>query len=396
VVAQGTRYRSTRLLAGLGPTLCAVLDVGTETTEDEVRTRLQSLVVTAAAALPNDLNLLVQAAFGITSSHPLLNQRMADVGRLLQRDLRTLRRRLAEADELLADRIVLRFAARQGLARPGFHWVSYHFDVDVSDDHPVFVSTRTLVSSLDQLTAISEIVSIPLVGDSDSLHVEGLVGCTYVGRDSLSDTSWRLWFSLPRPLALGETHDTVVRFTWPGRDWIQPVAAIVPMRPVERFGVRVSFGDPRSCSAAWVLNGTVPTGTADPSSGEPLTAETIEVPSMISSWATRTGSPGPDANRYATRWTSSRSCKHQPVPWHELRIWRPPRERPGTALTNRHEERLTRNLVKPRNSSRFSMWWEWFPTMDVTTTRPPTSSNQWMRYLRAPSIVRSLARGFIP
>ncbi len=261
----------------LGPTLRRVLDVDGSTREDEARTRLVSLLTGEASALPGDLSGLVHAAFGISDSRPLLHDRLVAVGQVLERDERTLRRRLAEADDLLTDRIIVRFAPRQGLARPGWHWVSYHVDIDVSDDRPVFASTRTLVSAVDHLTEIGEIVSIPLVGDREALHVEGLVGCTYVGHDSLSDTSWRLLFRLSRPLGIGETLDTVVRFTWPGRHWIQPIAAIVPMRPVEHFGVRASFGHPRSCSAAWVLNGTLPTTISDPSSGDLVTTETIDV-----------------------------------------------------------------------------------------------------------------------
>lgn len=265
------------LLSMLGPLFQDILDVSPDTAEEEARTRLLTLLNGEVSGLPADLRLLVQAAFGITSSHPLLHQRLADVGSLLQRDARTLRRRLTDADQLLADRIVLRYAPRQGLVRPGFHWVSYHFDVDVSTPSPVFVSTRTLVATVDQLTEIGEVVSIPIVGDSDSLQVEGVSGCTYVGRDSLSATSWRLRFSLPRPVALGETYDTVVRFTWPGRDWIQPVAAIVPMRPVDRFGVSASFGSPRTCSTAWVLNGTLPTAIGDPSPDQMITTESVDV-----------------------------------------------------------------------------------------------------------------------
>ena len=265
------------LLAVLGPTLRTVLHVDETTHPDEARTRLVSLITGEASALQDDLGELMQAAFGISDSQPLLHDRLVAMGQVLQRDERTLRRRLAEADDLLADRIAQRFAPRQGLAQPGWHWVSYHFDIDVSDDHPVFVSTRTLVSAVDQLSEIGEIVSIPVVGDRDALHVEGVSGCTYVGHDSLSDTSWRLRFRLPRPLGIGETVDTVVRFTWPGRHWIQPVAAIVPMRPVEHFGISASFGHPRSCSAAWVLNGTLPTGMGDPSSGELVTTDTIDV-----------------------------------------------------------------------------------------------------------------------
>lgn len=265
------------LLAALGPLLHDILGVTPHTAEEEVRTRLLTLLNGESSGLPSDLRLLVQAAFGITSSHPLLHERLADVGSLLQRDARTLRRRLSDADELLADRIALRYAPREGLVKPGFHWVSYHFDIDVSTPSPVFVSTRTLVATVDQLTEIGEVVSIPVVGDSESLQVEGLSGCTYIGRDNLSATSWRLRFSLPRPIALGETYDTVVRFTWPGRDWIQPVAAIVPMRPVDRFGVSASFGSPRTCATAWVLNGTLPTALADPSPDQMITTDSYDV-----------------------------------------------------------------------------------------------------------------------
>lgn len=265
------------LLAVLGPVLRTVLDVDSTTREDEARARLVSLLTGEASALQDDLRQLVHAAYGISDARPLLHDRLVAVGQVLERDERTLRRRLAEADDLLADRIAVRFTPRHGLAQPGWHWLSYHLDVDVSDDKPVFLSTRTLVSAVDRLAEIGEIVSIPVVGDRDSLHVEGVAGCTYVGRDSLSDTSWRLLFRLARPLGIGETLETVVRFTWPGRHWIQPVAAIVPMRPVERFGVRASFGQPRSCSAAWVLNGTLPTNMADPSSGELVTTDTVDV-----------------------------------------------------------------------------------------------------------------------
>lgn len=266
------------LVSALGPTLRSVLDVEPDTAEEEARTRFLTLLNGEAASLPTDLSLLVHAAYGITSSHALLNERLADVGHLLQRDARTLRRRLAEADDLLADRIMARFAPRQGLARPGWHWVSYRMEVDVADHKPVFVSTRTLVSAIDQLTEFGEIVSIPVTGDSESLHVEGVSGCTYLGRDALSGTSWRLRFALPYPLAAGETHDTVVRFTWPGREWIQPVAAFVPMRPVERFEVKASFGSPRTCDKAWVIEGALPTGLGDPPPAEDLFAdEELEV-----------------------------------------------------------------------------------------------------------------------
>ena len=264
------------LLAVLGPTLGTILDVDDTTREDEARARLVSLLTSEASALPDDLRELILAAFGISERRPLLHDRLLAVGQVLQRDERTLRRRLVEADDLLADRMVLRFGARQGLAVPGWHWSSYRFEVDVTGDRPVFLSTRTLVPALDGLNEFEEIVAIPQVGDSASLQVEGVTGCTYLGRDPLSGSSWRLLFALPRALSAGEQHETVVRFTWPSRDWIQPVAAFVPMRRVERFEVSVAFGQPRSCANAWVLDGVLPTSFADPpDSDELVTTETV-------------------------------------------------------------------------------------------------------------------------
>ena len=265
------------LLAVLGPTLRTILDVDDTTREDEARTRLVSLLTGEASALAEDLRALVGASFGISDSHPLLHDRLQAVGEILRRDERTLRRRLAEADDLLADRMALRFGARQGLSIPGWHWSSYRFEVDVTGDRPIFLSTRTLIPSIDGLSAFEEIVSIPQVGDSDSLHVEAVAGCTYLGRDPLSGNSWRLLFALPRALAAGEAHKTVVRFTWPSREWIQPVAAFVPMRPVERFEVSVAFGQPRSCKKVWILDGVLPTSFADPPvTDELVSAETAE------------------------------------------------------------------------------------------------------------------------
>ncbi len=265
------------LLAVLGPTLRTILDVDDTTREDEARTRLVSLLTAEASALQDDLRELVEAAYGISDSRPLLHDRLLAVGHVLQRDERTLRRRLAEADDLLADRMVLRFGARQGLAIPGWHWSSYRFEVDVTGERPIFLSTRTLVPTLDGLNEFDEMVSVPQVGNPEALQVEGVAGCTYLGREPLSDSSWRLRFALPRPLSAGEQHETVVRFTWPSRDWIQPVAAFVPMRRVERFEVSVAFGQPRSCGKAWIMNGVLPTSFRDPPAAEALaTGETVE------------------------------------------------------------------------------------------------------------------------
>jgi len=173
----------------------------------------------------------------------------------------------------MADRMVSRFGMRQGLTAPGWHWAAYRVEVDASGDRPSYLNTRTLISTLNDLSQFEEVVSIPAIGEEGSWQVDGVTGCSYLGREQLSGSSWRLLFALPRPLRAGDRHETVVRVTWPSRDSVQPVAGFVPMRPVERFDVSVDFGHPRSCGAAWILNGVLPTSYTDPPSQETLAME---------------------------------------------------------------------------------------------------------------------------
>lgn len=266
------------LSASLGPSLREALDIGDDTLDEDVRTRLTTLITDECATFPQDLRDLVQAAYGISSNRPLLQDRLTLAGERLRRDQRTLRRRLVAADDLMADRILLRYGGRRGLVRPGWNWATYRMEVDVSRPQPSMTSRRVLVPSLDGLDAFEEIVSIPQVGGTDDWRVECLDGCTYEGRESLSGSSWRLRYALPHQLPAGEPFPTAVRLTWPSKDWIQPVAAFIPTRPVERFEVSVSFGLPRACSSAWVLNGVLPTAYADAPSPDSLVADhTVEV-----------------------------------------------------------------------------------------------------------------------
>ena len=75
---------------------------------------------------------------------------------------------------------------------------------------------------------------------------------------------------------MGDEHQIGVRFTWPGRDWIQPLAASIPVRTIEQLDVEVFFGSPRECRRSWVLDGALPTAFLDPPRHDQIVeAETV-------------------------------------------------------------------------------------------------------------------------
>ncbi len=250
------------LLESLGPQLRAVLGVGRGSPEPEVRARLTVLLTEEVGGLPVDLRMLAQAAYGLTSSERLLYARVAQTPHADVLNERTLRRRMNEADRLLADRLVLRQQGRRGLVTPGWDWGLFRHEGDMRG-RPTVVSRRVLIPLVDGLSEYEEIIGLP-GGDPGAVTVDAVAGCALAGATPVSTTGLRLTFALPRALSAGEPHETVVRFVWADRSHIRPVLALNPYRRVARFEVSVDFGEPRVCSRAWRLDGVLPTSVDAP------------------------------------------------------------------------------------------------------------------------------------
>ena len=263
------------LVTAVGPELREALDVDSGVTSVELQGRLVTLLGEATMLLAPDLGRLAAAAFGLTSREATMSARLA-LADFQDRDARTWRRRLAQADQMLADQLVAQAQRRRRRMRDGWYWASYRMVVDASGPRPVFTTYRTLVATVDGLDEVQEQITLPSDHELSQVGIEALSGCRHRASESVSAHGWRLSFALPHPLAMGDEHQIGVRFTWPGRDWIQPLAASIPVRTIEQLDVEVFFGSPRECRRSWVLDGALPTAFLDPPRHDQIVeAETV-------------------------------------------------------------------------------------------------------------------------
>lgn len=257
----------------VGLALRDVLDIDPGASALELRGRLTVALTHATSLLSPDLGRLAAAAYGLTASEPTMTRRLA-VADSRDRDVRTWRRRLVEADLVVADHLIS--GARRRSEPEGWYWGSYRMQVDVSGPRPVFTTVRTVVAVVDDLDEVQELMTLPSGRELSQVGIEALSGCRLAGAERVSASGWRLRLALPAPLAVGDEQPVTVRFTWPERSWIHPLAASIPVRTIAELDVEVRFGRPRSCQRAWVLDGVLPTAFLDPPGpGQVVETETV-------------------------------------------------------------------------------------------------------------------------
>ncbi|MBN6033355.1 hypothetical protein JYK18_00405 [Amycolatopsis sp. 195334CR] len=208
--------------------------------------RLRALI----APLPADLNTVVLAAMGLheQARNPFYQERVHWAARKLDRDDRTIRRRIDEGIEQIAE---LAFAPT-ATARPGQPSRSWHTEslrVTLSLDQPVpeAFEFRRIVADADDITELDLALTLtPPAHRSHSPREEDLQIDVFHGgvmASRVQETSDRagLALRLPAPLRRGERHDISLRFRAALR---YPHYVCVPRRPVEAFELHVRFARP--------------------------------------------------------------------------------------------------------------------------------------------------------
>ena len=248
----------------VGPTLRAACEVtdgdGMMVIRQKVTTRLAEL----AEQLPEDLRLATLAAFAILTEArlPLYQDRVSWAAVKVDRDPRTVRRRVDEAIHQLAE--LATSAPRRGPGAPAGSWhtTELHVAVGLDRARPEVLEQRRIVANQEGLRELDLAISLP-TGRRD-LEIEVLYGGTLVDRGM--EASDRLGFALtlPRPLASGESHDFAMRFRLPTARGMRPHMMCVPRRPCELFDLRVRFGRDRVPPRVWMLDGAFQRDVSDP------------------------------------------------------------------------------------------------------------------------------------
>ena len=232
----------------IGARLTKVLTdcVGSMETAEDLRRALIDELWAATAELPKDLASAYLAANAITATEaPLLQERLDLISVQHDRHPRTVRRRLAEADALiaaaLARRVELR-AAEDAIIRRGWELDSFAVELRLDLPRPVHRTRRTSRVTTDSLREFTDVFGLTPTGEG-SIRIEALDGCTLIESKQVSESLWRTRFALPRQLTEGETHTVGISIEVPSAAAVEPFMIMIPVRPCREFRCRVIIGD---------------------------------------------------------------------------------------------------------------------------------------------------------
>lgn len=255
---KGRGLYASRFEERVGPTLRAACEVtdgdGLMVVRQKVAARLREL----ADQLPDDLRLATLAAFAINSEArlPLYQDRVHWAAVQVDRDDRTVRRRVDEAIDQLADMATASPRSRPDAPVSGWHTTELQVVVVLDRGRPEVLERRRIVADMEGLRSLDLAVSLP----HREVEASVLYGGTLVSRglEASDRLGWSL--SLPRALARRDEHDFAVRFHLPA---MRPYLMCVPRHPCDVFDLRVRFGD-RAPSRVWTLHGAFQRDVSDP------------------------------------------------------------------------------------------------------------------------------------
>lgn len=226
----------------VGPLLRSACSVADDDGLVEIRTKVASRLTELAGHLPDDLRLAALAAFAICAEarQPLYQERIQWAARRVDRDPRTVRRRVDDAIDLLAE---LATGVRpEGVPTPETSWHTASLTVAMVLDQPspLVLEQRRVVADQDGVSALDLAVSLPSGRDAVSATV--FHGGKLVDRGMEASDRWGFAMELPRPLARGESCEIAVLFRFPSASALRPYLVCVPRHPCDQFDMRVRFG----------------------------------------------------------------------------------------------------------------------------------------------------------
>lgn len=229
-----------------------------------IRRKVGARLTELAEQLPEDLRLATFAAFAINSEArlPLYQDRVSWAARKSDRDPRTVRRRVDEAINHIAELAMSGPADRAGDPADCWHTTELRVAVAMDRAQPEVLEQRRIVADLDGLRELDLAVSLPVArGD---LEVTVFYGGTLRDRGMEASDRFGFTLTLPKPLARGESYDFAMRFRLPTARALRPHLVCVPRHPCDLFDLRVRFGRDRVPERVWSLQGTFQRDVTDP------------------------------------------------------------------------------------------------------------------------------------
>ena len=225
----------------IGPNLSLVCGITGDDGPVTIRGKVVSRLVELAEHLPDDLRVATVAAFALTTEvrMPLYQDRVGWAASRINRDSRTVRRRVDEAIDQLAELVITVPRAADG----AWHIAELHVAVTLDRPQPEVLEQYRLFADQDGLTELD--FSSPLAVGRRPEEVDVIYGGTLRHHGPVSRT-----LVLPEPLQRGKSHDFAVRFRLPR---LQSYVVQARQRPCDLFELRLRFGRELTPAHVWTL-----------------------------------------------------------------------------------------------------------------------------------------------
>ncbi len=208
---KGRAIQSSDLRQRVGKHLLELADAEPANLREALKVQLNG----CAAQLPADLRLAVTASLALSGQAkemPHLDQRVQWLSEQLGREFRTGKRRVREAERLLAEQIAGELQRRRSqiLAGPqGWYLAEVRALLRLDTPVPESIQHRRIVATRDDLREVMAWVDVPSNngGTGPALSAEVLHGGRLVRREQPFGNRYQYIVQLPAPLQAGQEHE---------------------------------------------------------------------------------------------------------------------------------------------------------------------------------------------
>ena len=250
ILRKGRGILTTPLGGRVGPALRSVCGIVERDDQAEIQRKLSGRLRLFIGALPDDLKIALTAAFALDGPvrEPFYQERVHRAAMTLERDDRTVRRRIDEGVEQVAAMAVAMADRDTGSAYPSRSWHTEELRVALKLGRPVAEAFefRRVVADADEISELDLALTLSRTGDAAGvvsaadLEVDVFHGGVLTSRAMESSDRIGLALRLPESLRRGERHEIALRFRASIRE---PHYVCVPRHPCELFDLHVKFGD---------------------------------------------------------------------------------------------------------------------------------------------------------
>lgn len=254
----GRGIRRAKVRSWLGPELADILGVAPHHADADVRVALARLLARHSQPLPRDLRHLFRLGVGLETDLPYLEDRLGEASEQYDRSTRVLRRRLRDAEILVADAL-LRERAPAGAwwDSQGWQWLGARQALVLRADAVLTLDYDVLALSPHQ-KHVTFRFTVPGLRLDEEIECTAVEGITLIASERTSATGWLLALELPQELQAGESIRTVIRVRVPRADALHSYVVLAPVRELPRCQVSIDFGASDAATSYWLLDGILP------------------------------------------------------------------------------------------------------------------------------------------